>query len=299
MKWVLIAVFASLVSETLHAWPSCGWGDSPPPAGFVPGFGGPFGSYQNYSYPTYYGSYPYRPLHTSGLFPTYGASGNAYRTWPYYPAYAGAYPYSYSYSYRYNPYSVYSKALRTGAAGPEVLYLYQLPKRSDGLEDVDKTWAWGYLADGNFDRASTIFAAMERQNPGAGWPKIGNGLLAGFSGDYRKAVYQFRRAFRFDPSDPGRLPEKQHLQDRLESMSAHFKREANGGSRPDPDAEFMVAALAFLSGDDIGAQNAIEKAEIHGDDSRSARNLKKLVGFALEKRDQELLAAEQRWSFNE
>ena len=103
---------------------------------------------------------------------------------------------------------------------PDTLNVFQFPERSSDLDDVDKAWAWGYMAEGNYDRASAIFAAMERQTPGAGWPKLGTGLMAGFSGDYRKAVYQFRRAFRFDRTSPGRLPTEKDMQ---EKGAAHVR----------------------------------------------------------------------------
>ncbi|HTG43160.1 MAG TPA: hypothetical protein VK633_01390 [Verrucomicrobiae bacterium] len=162
---------------------------------------------------------------------------------------------------------------------PQTVYVYQTPDYGDDVEAGMKAVAWRNLAEGEFSEAASIFAAMERQLPGKGWPKIGAGLIAGFNGNYSKANYNFQRGFRFDPEGPGQLPDEPALQEKLTIMVEHY-RDIVSQSKKNEEAEFMLAASAYLAGDFPTARTAIEKAILHGDDSRGYRNLKTLVDQA-------------------
>ena len=76
-------------------------------------------------------------------------------------------------------------------------------------------------------------------------------------------------------------------------MSAYFKREAKTAANRIQMLNLWSLRSPHLTGDDVAAQNAIEKAILHGDKSRDARNLKQLVDDALNERNDELLASEQ------
>ena len=57
-------------------------------------------------------------------------------------------------------------------------------------------------------------------------------------------------------------------------------RDTASRTKKNAEAQFMLAAWAYLAGDYPTAREAVEKAIAYGDDSRSAKNLKNLVDRA-------------------
>lgn len=182
-------------------------------------------------------------------------------------------------SYGSRIYVVPSYGSGWGGSGRVVMQVFTMPDRTGDWEEDEKALGWRDLALGDYVRASYRFAAMERQLPGAAWPKVGTGLLAAFNGDYSRAHYQFRRAFRYDARGPGILPDDPALSVQLRRAADYYRQAAEASPRK-ADLEFMLAAVAYLAQDYETARVAIARAIKHGDDCRSARNLQTLVDEA-------------------
>ena len=120
------------------------------------------------------------------------------------------------------------------------------------------------------------FSRLLRKSPKSGLPRVGLSLSAAISGDYDKAAHEMRLAFVQDPEGAGDLPSKRRLRERLGVLVDYYQgiviRDGD-----DTDSAFMLAALSYLLNDSQSAVTAISAAIDHGDDSTSARNLKKLL----------------------
>lgn len=213
------------------------------------------------AYHSYPGSYSSPGYHSPAFGPSYGYGGSYGQGYSVYGT-GAIYPYA---TFRDDPY--YSQP---------TVHIFHLPDYGDDPEGWERNSAWNKFTSGDPVRAAEIFAAAERQFPGRAWPKIGAGLIAGLNGNHSKVQYNFQRGFRFDTQGPGPLPENPELMEKVKKLTDHYRTLVRT-SRKKADAEFMLAALSYLTADYAAGRDAINKAIAHGDDSRSARNLKNLL----------------------
>lgn len=157
------------------------------------------------------------------------------------------------------------------------VYTFRTPKRVVVRGGYDRGHGgWDDLARGKEARALKYFTNRASHNPRDGGAKIGYALASALLGDDHRAVWAMRRAFRIDPYSVKSIPAHEALHDRLERLAHHYKRLANRRRNP-ADAEFMLAAVSFLTRDYATAQRAIHNAIKHGDRSSSAAALKDLI----------------------
>jgi hypothetical protein len=86
-----------------------------------------------------------------------------------------------------------------------------------------------------------------------------------------------RRAFRINPDSLHYIAIEKPFHAQIDSLIDEYSHQLNTADKQ-PDAAFMIAALNYLLHDNEAARKAIEQAiDQEHDDSRSARNLHRLV----------------------
>lgn len=236
---------------------------------FKPGFSIKFhfGSRHHYPY--------YRPIHHGRHVRfTYGY-GYSHRHHGYYSSY-----YDYSPPVTYRDYgSYYNVTYRTynyyGSSGRQTDYGAPYYEVVSSYSDVPYAQGWEDLASGAARSAFRYFSKHASRQLDDGLPKIGYALASAMLGDDRRAVWAMRRAFIVDPYSAGSIRFDERLLRRIDRLAERYAQRADAA--PDPDADFMLAALSFLIEDDQLAAIAIDNAIARGDSSEAAANLKAMI----------------------
>ena len=132
--------------------------------------------------------------------------------------------------------------------------------------------AWSLLRDGQPRPARRDFAVLALRTSEDVIPRVGFALASAALGDDRTAIWAMRRAFEMDALAVGDLPVDDALAARVRALIWRY-----AGRGDDPEALFMVAALAFLAGDEELAVSAIGEAIERGDAAPSTHALGDLL----------------------
>jgi tetratricopeptide (TPR) repeat protein len=138
------------------------------------------------------------------------------------------------------------------------------------------------LRDGDAREARRAFDRAVSAYPSDGLPLVGYALSAGLLQRYDEAVDSMRRAMRRDPQSLNEVPQDDDLRQEFKPLLDYF--EARLQQSPDDiDANFMIAALRYLTGDEAMAYFSIDRAMEAGDRDVSAVNLKAVIRNALDR----------------
>lgn len=140
---------------------------------------------------------------------------------------------------------------------PRTVVVYKDPPATPALTwSDDLARAWAQLARGESRTARSLFAELADARPSRAEPKVGLALSALDRGDEREAVFAMRRAFEADARGAA-IPSS--VRDEADRLLDSLIRGAN---RTDCDGgtHFLIAAMAYLTGDDRTADAALEKA---------------------------------------
>ena len=185
----------------------------------------------------------------------------------------------YGYGYGYYPYSSFGHGYH-GYGHSGYYGGFYRPYRDYSLAPATfgkSSGAWRHLAKGNIDIAKRKFAKLAARSPTSGLPRVGLSLSAALSGKHEEAVIAMRNAFELDPTGASDLPSGRALKGKLCHLVSHYRETVNDDSS-DVDSKFMLAALSYFLRDSETAIAAVQSAIDEGDGSKSARNLKMLLG---------------------
>ena len=213
-----------------------------------------FGRSRGYYKPRYR-RYSYRPYSYRYLGPNYYRRGG-YNNYP----------------YRYNP--GYG-ATRFGR-GYGSVYNIKVPVGSINAPVVvnNRNRGWQLLAAGRCKDARFYFGDQARLNPTDAVPKLGYALAAAVSGDFVRAEWAMRRAFKVDPASLHYVEFDEPVKLDMDQLVVTYQSRMDASGTNAGDA-FMLAALNFLGHDHRPASDYIDLAIDAGDTSASAANLKK------------------------
>lgn len=151
------------------------------------------------------------------------------------------------------------------------------PARSTYAELVDAGWEQFECAC--YADAQRLFARASRLRPHEAEANVGYALASAMCGDDRAASWAMRDAFDRDPEGV-RAPSGGAIDEALCELRERYG--SRGGRFPSwrraaRDEAFLLAAVAYLQGDDREALRAVECAIERGDRSNAAYNLRDLV----------------------
>lgn len=133
---------------------------------------------------------------------------------------------------------------------------------------------WKLLAEGQIQSAQQLFAQQAERFPSNGVSKLGYALAAALSGNFERAEWAMRRAFRTDPASLESVRMDPVLKDRLVTIASYYEDNL-ALKTSNPNTPFMLAALKFVNRDHQPASDYIELAIASGDLEVSTFNLKK------------------------
>jgi hypothetical protein len=136
--------------------------------------------------------------------------------------------------------------------------------------------SWDLLARGQIRLARNQFAADAETYPKAAIPKLGYALSSAASGKTHQSVDAMRRAFAIDSESLRYYRFDQRFYPMISQLRSKYQTSLNRHNRQ-KDTAFLLASFSFLSGDNITAVNAIERAKRDGDRSRSAKYLEEFI----------------------
>jgi hypothetical protein len=146
---------------------------------------------------------------------------------------------------------------------PQVLVYSPGPKRDPSHTLRDESRAWSLLAEGRGEPAQFAFCAIALAYPEHGRPKAGYGLARAIQGDHAEAVWNMRRAMRFDGPALRHIPLDDRLTTALRELLAGYGQ--GDHSLSETDTLFMSAALHLVLDEPAEAREAAEALLAMGD----------------------------------
>lgn len=214
----------------------------------------------------------------------FGYSGHVrgYRSGRYWGGYGygrrGIYPRRYGYfGSRYCPTYRYRRGYYSRSNRFYRPYAYSLPANVSNYTVYGAhpgKNAWHLLAGGQIPAAQQMFALKAESSPSSSIPKLGYALAAALAGDYDRAEWAMRRAFKADPTSLDTVRIEPALAERLSSVESYYK-DSLYSKASNPNAAFMLAALNYIHQEHEPASDYIELAIESGDLEASTFNLKK------------------------
>ena len=135
---------------------------------------------------------------------------------------------------------------------------------------------WANLANNKPRTALRTFGRLASQDPDNGMHKVGYAIAAGLQGDYKRAEWAMRRAFRIDPNGIKFITKNKDLNYKVMELSGTYSRLVKN-SINNANASFMHATVSYLQKDFDTAKSAITKAIKNGDADESTQNLLSLI----------------------
>ncbi|MEM8864245.1 MAG: hypothetical protein AAGF31_01710 [Planctomycetota bacterium] len=118
---------------------------------------------------------------------------------------------------------------------------------------------WDLLADGDAAAAARWFAGRIEQDTTAAVPKVGYALASAARGNLDRGVWALRRAFLADADAVSQIMLSGKLRPQIQAITEAYEQSlAEAG--PNADAEFMLAALYQLQGEELKAMGMVEQA---------------------------------------
>ncbi|MEM7230182.1 MAG: hypothetical protein AAF432_15350 [Planctomycetota bacterium] len=130
---------------------------------------------------------------------------------------------------------------------------------------------WDLLVKGEVAQAIDEFIEDSTVYPNRAAPRIGFAICASLQDDDDAAVWAMKRAFALDPLTVQRFAGSAEVNSEIRDLLAHFNASIANQVEPDGDAQFMVAALHFLLGDDAASGRSME-AVLAAADSTTQRS---------------------------
>jgi hypothetical protein len=139
---------------------------------------------------------------------------------------------------------------------------------------------WDLLVRGDISAAINEFIEETSMQPGHATPRVGFALCAAFQNDDDAAIWAMKRAFSIDSETLLRFAGSEDVNDEIRGlMSRYLARISTDES--DNEAQFMVAALHFLLGENDASGTSIDTVLASGDGQNASRQLRNAVNTRL------------------
>ncbi|MCA9295244.1 MAG: hypothetical protein KC983_01980, partial [Phycisphaerales bacterium] len=139
---------------------------------------------------------------------------------------------------------------------------------------------WDLLVQGRIHAAVNVFIEETTMYPGHATPRVGFALCAALQHDDDAAIWAMKRAFSIDPETLLRFAGSDDLNEEIHGLMTHYVARVTA-DEDDRDAQFMVAALHFLLGDNDASGTNIDAVLASGTGRNASRQLRNAVNTRL------------------